>query len=105
MRMPPARHEPPSLSLRRSLQASSLLAVLAGYAVLLVISQQLAMRYRLERHKRMLDEVGKELRLLPANSPIDTLQQRLDGMVVPGRLLWLEQEPGQPHRLPRGERP
>ena len=91
--------------MRRRLQASSLLAVLAGYAVLLVISQQLAMRYRLERHKRMLDEVGKELSLLPANSSIDSLQQRIDGMVVPGRLLWLEQEPGQPHRLPRSSGP
>ena len=98
-------HRSPSLSLRKSLQAFSLLAVLAGYAVLLVITQQLAMRYRLERHRRMLDEVGQELRLLPANSPIDTLQQRLDGMVVPGWLLWLEQEPGQPHRIPKGSNP
>lgn len=87
-----------SFSLRTRLQASSLMAVLAGYALLLIGFQQLAVRGRLERHDRMIGELASTLLSIPVDITIEGLQSRVDGIVAPGRMLWLESEPGQPLR-------
>lgn len=95
-----------TFSLRRRLQASSLLAVLAGYAVLLIANRELAQRARLERDRQALDQVREELLQHPAAAAQPAaLQVELARIVSPGRLLWLEDASGRPLRLPQPDTP
>lgn len=95
------KSSPARVSLRRRLQTSSLLAVLVGFAVLLLAQRELLDGARAQRHRQAAELVRQELlQLSPGASPL-ALQSRLDRVVSPGRLLWFELLPGQPLRRPR----
>lgn len=89
------------VSLRRRLQTSSLLTVLAGLALVVLAHRELLDRSRAQRHRLAADQVRQELlQLSPASGPAE-FQVKLDHVLSPGRLFWLELEPGQPYRWPR----
>ncbi len=91
----------PSASLRRRLQTSSLLAVLAGLALLVLVQRELLSRSRAQRLQKAADLVRQDLaELSPSAGPAE-FQSKLDEVLSPGRLLWLELKPGRPYRWPR----
>lgn len=92
---------PARVSLRRRLQTSSLLAVLVGFALVVLAHRELLDRSRAQRHRLVADQVRQELlQLSPTAGPAE-FQAELDRVLSPGRLLWLELEPGRPYRWPR----
>ncbi len=91
---------PARVSLRRRLQQSSLLAVLAGYGVLLTVVAVLLKEARTERHRRGVEQMRDALIQQPRAASPAQFQARLDRIVAPGRLLWLELESGEPFRTP-----
>ncbi len=91
---------PPRPSLRRQLQQSSLVAVLVGYGVLLVVVGVVLQQARMDRHRRGVELVREALVNLPESSSLATFQDKLERIVAPGRLLWLELESGRPYRKP-----
>ena len=86
--MPTAR---PAVSIRRHLQATSLLAVLAGYVVLLLVNRQLSARLRHERHDAQVQETTRLLeQLLPEQADTTSkLQRHLADLASPSLLLWM----------------
>ena len=88
-------------SIRRSLQASSLLAVLAGYGLLLLANRQLAAENRIAIHNDGVDQLERQLTLPPAPPYAAALQRRINQVVSPSALVWLELEPGRPYQEPR----
>ena len=100
----------PAASIRRHLQATSLLAVLAGYVVLLLVNRQLSARLRHDRHDAQVQATTQLLQeLLP--DQIDStaeLQRQLADLGSPSLLVWMVWlEPGRntagPVILPSGE--
>ena len=100
----------PAASIRRHLQATSLLAVLAGYVVLLLVNRQLSGRLRHDRHDAQVQATTELLQeLLPEQ--IDStaeLQRHLADLGSPSLLVWMVWlEPGRnaagPVILPSGE--
>jgi len=105
--MPAAR---PAASIRRHLQATSLLAVLAGYVVLLLVNRQLSARLRHERHLAQVQSTTEMLRqLLPEQ--VDTtaeLQRHLADFASPSLLVWMlwlapDRQSQAPVVLPSGD--
>lgn len=99
----------PAASIRRHLQATSLLAVLAGYVVLLLVNRQLYARLRLDRHLAQVQATTQALqRLTPEQlSTTDQLQRHLADLASPSLLMWMVWlEPGRagagPVILPSG---
>ena len=90
-------------SIRYRLQVSSLLAVIAGYAVLLLANRQLAAENRIAIHNDGVDQLQRQLTLPPVPPDAAALQQRINRVVSPGTVVWLELEPGQPYREPSGQ--
>ncbi|MBV2351513.1 HAMP domain-containing histidine kinase [Synechococcus sp. HK05] len=96
-------------SIRRHLQATSLLAVLAGYVVLLLVNRQLSARLRQDRHDAQVRATTQLLQgLLPEE--IDStaeLRRHLSDLASPSLLVWMiwlepdRQGPG-PAILPSG---
>lgn len=78
-----------TFSLRYRLQASSLLAVLAGYGVLLLANRELALRDRYEQHAAMAEAVQRDLTVLPTPGSEPSLQQLLLRSQRPGLSLWI----------------
>ena len=78
-------------SIRRHLQATSLLAVLAGYVVLLLVNRQLSARLRHDRHDAQVQATTQLLQgLLPEQ--IDStaeLQRHLSDLASPSLLVWM----------------
>lgn len=91
---------PARVSLRRRLQQSSFLAVLVGYGVLLPVVYVLLREASMDRHRRGAEQVRDALIQLPQTSSPAQFQDKLDRIVAPGRLLWLELESGEPYRKP-----
>ncbi|MFZ9229917.1 MAG: ATP-binding protein [Prochlorococcaceae cyanobacterium] len=99
----------PAASIRRHLQATSLLAVLAGYVVLLLVNRQLSNRLRYERHLAQVEATRSSLERL-APSDVDSpakLQELLTELATPSLMVWmvwLEPTPvqGPPVLLPVG---
>lgn len=96
-------------SIRRHLQATSLLAVLAGYVVLLVVNRQLSVRLRLERHLLQVQSTTQALQQLAPEQlrSTDQLQRQLADFASPSLLVWMVWlEPGSrrsgPLILPSG---
>jgi two-component system OmpR family sensor kinase len=93
----------PAASIRRHLQATSLLAVLAGYVVLLVVNRQLSTRVRHERHVAQVQETTRLLQqLLPEQTDtLGELQRHLADLASPSLLVWMVWlEPEPPSRAP-----
>ncbi|MBW0181923.1 MAG: HAMP domain-containing histidine kinase [Vulcanococcus sp.] len=86
--MPAAR---PAASIRRHLQATSLLAVLAGYVLLLLVNRQLSARLRHERHDAQVQETTRLLQqLLPQQTDTTSeLQRHLADLASPSLLVWM----------------
>ena len=86
--MPAAR---PAASIRRHLQATSLLAVLAGYVLLLLVNRQLSARLRHERHDAQVQETTRLLQqLLPHQTDTTSeLQRHLADLASPSLLVWM----------------
>jgi two-component system, OmpR family, sensor kinase len=89
-------------SIRRRLQTSSLLAVLAGYGVLLLANRQLAAENRIAIHNDGVDQLVRQLTQAPAPPDAAALQRRINQVVTPSAVVWLELEPGRPYQEPRG---
>ena len=81
----------PASSIRRHLQATSLLAVLAGYVVLLGVNRELSGRLRYDRHVAQAEATREVLeRLAPAD--VDTpaeLQELLSELATPTLMVWM----------------
>ena len=76
----------PAVSIRRHLQATSLLAVLAGYVVLLLVNRQLSTRVRHERHAAQVQETTRLLQeLLPEQPNLPALN--LSGLRLDSRAI------------------
>jgi signal transduction histidine kinase len=89
----------PAASIRRHLQATSLLAVLAGYVVLLLVNRQLSARLRHERHDAQVQETTRLLQqLLPEQADATgKLQRHLADLASPSLLVWMVWlEPNRP---------
>ena len=100
----------PAASIRRHLQATSLLAVLAGYVVLLLVNRQLSARLRHDRHDAQVQATTQLLQeLLPEQVDSTTeLQRQLADVGSPSLLVWMVWlEPGRktagPVILPSGK--
>jgi len=100
----------PAASIRRHLQATSLLAVLAGYVVLLFVNRQLSSRLRQDRHDAQVQATTQLLlELLPERiDSTEELQRQLADLGSPSLLVWMVWlEPGRntagPAILPSGE--
>ena len=100
----------PAASIRRHLQATSLLAVLAGYVVLLLVNRQLSARLRHDRHEAQVQATTQLLQeLLPEQmDSTAALQRHLAALGSPSLLVWMVWlEPGPntagPLILPSGE--
>ena len=100
----------PAASIRRHLQATSLLAVLAGYVLLLLVNRQMSARLRHDRHDAQVQATTQLLQeLLPEQ--MDTtaeLRRHLADLGSPSMLVWMVWlEPGRnttgPVILPSGE--
>jgi signal transduction histidine kinase len=90
-------------SIRRRLQTSSLLAVLAGYGVLLLANRQLAAENRIAIHNDGVDQLQRQLTMQSTPPDAAALQRRINRVVSPGYLVWLELESGLPHQEPSGD--
>ncbi|CAK6692303.1 Adaptive-response sensory-kinase SasA [Synechococcus sp. CBW1107] len=91
----------PDWSLRRWLQGSSLLAVLAGYVVLLLVNNALSRQARYDRHLEAFQRLEELLTPSWADGSLTAAQKSLDQIVSPGRVVWLEVSPGVAYRIPR----
>ncbi|WP_415399498.1 sensor histidine kinase [Synechococcus sp. W4D4] len=81
----------PASSIRRHLQATSLLAVLAGYVVLLGVNRELSGRLRYDRHVAHA-QATREVLERQAPADVDTpaeLQELLSGLATPTLMLWM----------------
>jgi two-component system, OmpR family, sensor kinase len=87
MRQPPVQIR----SMRVWLQSSALLAVLAGYSVLLLLNQRLAILQRQQRHDLTVNQVVSELRSRPLTAT--DLDRLKSGFLPPGLRLRLEKGP------------
>ncbi|PZV03464.1 MAG: sensor histidine kinase [Cyanobium sp.] len=87
-------------SIRRRLQASSLLAVLAGYGVLLLANRQLNAENRIALHNDGVDQLQRQFSLAPVPADAPGLQERINRVVRPGALVWLELANGIPFQEP-----
>lgn len=78
-------------SIRLRLQTTSLLAVLAGYLLLLLANRELGQQRLLQRHSRTMAAVGEDIARLP-DSPVARagLPASLAAFSAPERLVWLE---------------
>ncbi len=78
-------------SIRRHLQATSLLAVLAGYVVLLLMNRQLSARVRHERHDAQVQASAQLLeQLLPEQlDSTAELQSHLAQLASPTLMVWM----------------
>jgi two-component system OmpR family sensor kinase len=96
----------PAASIRRHLQATSLLAVLAGYVVLLLVNRQLSARLRHDRHTAQVQVTTAALQqLLPQEvDGIAKLQRQMADVSSPSLLVWLvpEARGAAPRLLPIG---
>ena len=96
----------PAASIRRHLQATSLLAVLAGYVVLLLVNRQLSARLRHDRHTAQVQVTTAALQqLLPKEvDGIAKLQRQMADVSSPSLLVWLvpEARGAAPRLLPIG---
>jgi hypothetical protein len=96
----------PAVSIRRHLQATSLLAVLAGYVVLLLVNRQLSSRLRHDRHMAQVQATTAALQqLLPQEVNATTkLQRQMADVSSPSLLVWLAPEArgAAPRLLPIG---
>ena len=95
----------PAASIRRHLQATSLLAVLAGYVLLLLVNRELAGRLRQQRHWAQLQAAVQALEQLPPEQLADraALQRQLADAASPALLLALQPlAPGEPPLRPMG---
>ena len=81
----------PAASIRRHLQATSLLAVLAGYVVLLLVNRQLSARLRLDRHQAQVQATTQALQQLMPEQLRSTqqLQRHLADFASPSLLVWM----------------
>ncbi len=100
--MPPApRWEKRPPSLRRRLLTTTLLAVLAGYGLLLVVQRVISSEARVQAHEQSVELVRSEL--LNRRSSLKGaagLQQLLGQIFTPGLLVWVGLEEGQTYQLP-----
>jgi len=89
-------------SIRQRLLSSSLLAVLGGYALLLLAHSVFSSQERRSSHRALAVAVRQEV--LPASAPLaplPVLSDRLTRLVSPNLMVWLENEQGVPYRPPR----
>jgi signal transduction histidine kinase len=79
------------VSIRRHLQATSLLAVLAGYVLLLLVNRQLSNRLRHDRHTAQVQAItaGLQQRLPQELDAPAKLQRQLADVSSPSLLVWL----------------
>ena len=89
----------PPYSIRRHLQATSLLAVLAGYVVLLLVNRQLTVRMRHQRHHVNAERVAEALRQAGDG---ESLPQLLADFSSSSQLIWLQAGASEPPILPSG---
>jgi two-component system OmpR family sensor kinase len=96
------RSAPPSI--RANLQTTSLLAVLAGYLLLLTANRQLAHQQVLQRHSRAVAVAGEQFAPFSnRGGGRRALQESLSTFSSPSRLIWLQpQGKGGPPVLPAG---
>lgn len=104
--MPPRPNRekrPPSL--RRRLLTTTLLAVLAGYGLLLVVQRSISSQARVQAHEQSVELVRSEL--LTRRSSLKGaagLQQLLGQILTPGLLVWVGLEEGKTYKLPTPNR-
>jgi signal transduction histidine kinase len=87
------------ISLHRRIQVSSQLAVLVGYAIVLVVDQQLSINNRFLRHDQARERIRQELLALPQVTSIDAFQGQLNAFITPGRAVWLEMDSVKPNQI------
>jgi hypothetical protein len=85
----------PAPPIRRTLQATSLLAVLAGYVLLLLVNRALSLRLRQDRQQAQAQAAATALQQLPAAAVATAPQLRhhLAERATPLQLLWLQAGP------------
>ncbi|MCS5698638.1 HAMP domain-containing histidine kinase [Cyanobium sp. FGCU-52] len=89
-------------SIRQRLLSSSLLAVLGGYALLLLAHSLFSSQERRVSHRALVAAVRQEV--LPAAAsptPLPVLSDRLTRLVSPNLMMWVENDQGVPFRPPR----
>ena len=88
-------------SIRRRLLSSSLLAVLGGYGLLLAANGWIASQERRSAHQAMAANVRglPEQRARPGEGA-KQLSRRMQGLITPNLLVWLEVQAGVPYRPP-----
>ncbi|MCP9820366.1 HAMP domain-containing histidine kinase [Synechococcus sp. Cruz-9H2] len=92
MALPLPRSNRPS-SIRQQLLTTSLMAVLAGYGVLLLANQALSWQARLQAHRQAVDRVMQPLTAAGSRLDAAGLQALLNRMITPGLTLSLERPP------------
>lgn len=99
---PPAKPKRP-VSIRRRLQTTTLLTVLAGYGLLLVLHHVLSGQSRLQAHQQTIGLIRQELlQRRSSRSGAVGLQELLDQIITPGMVVWLQlDKAGIPFRLPK----
>lgn len=99
----PPRRRRSRASIRRQLQFTSLLVILAGYTVLLFSNNLIAAKVRRDRHRQTVFEVHQALMRAPVPRTAADIQARLERLLSPGLLIWVETAAGKPFRITQKE--
>ena len=99
----PRSRRRPRRSIRRQLQITSLLVILAGYAVLVVSNGLITAKVRRDRHSQTVFEAQQELMRAPVPRNAADLQARLERVLSPGLLIWVETAAATPFRITQQE--
>lgn len=91
------------LSLRSWLLNSSLLAVLAGYAVLLLANWQLSLQNQRRDHAAAVRAIEAALQRPAASASPEVLAARLQQLIAPSQVVWLEAQGSKPLASPRAQ--
>ena len=99
----PPRRRRSRASIRRQLQFTSLLVILVGYTVLLFSNNLIAAKVRRDRHRQTVFEVHQALLRAPVPRTAADIQARLERLLSPGLLIWVETAAGKPFRVTQKE--
>lgn len=100
---PAPRRRRSRASIRRQLQITSLLAILVGYSVLVFSNGLIASKVRRDRHRQTVFEVHQALLRAPVPRNAAEIQARLDRLLTPGLLIWVETAAGKPYKVTQRE--
>ncbi|MCP9885124.1 HAMP domain-containing histidine kinase [Synechococcus sp. ATX 2A4] len=85
------------------MQFTSLLVILTGYGVLVFSNGLIASKVRRDRHSQTVFEAHRELMRAPVPRSAEDIQARLERVLSPGLLIWVETAAGVPYRTTQRE--